>query len=49
MANAGQASSGIQAVAPLSVAFTDKTRRQVMHLDRNGTVTVIAGTGGAGN
>ena len=44
MANAGQASSGIQAVAPLSdgkVAFTDQTRRQVMHLDRNGTVTVM--------
>ena len=52
MANAGQASSGIQAVAPLSdgkVAFTDQTRRQVMHLDRNGTVTVIAGTGEEGN
>lgn len=48
MASAGQARSGIQAVAPLSdgkVAFTDQTRRQVMHLDRNGTVTVIAGTG----
>ena len=52
MANAGQGSSGIQAVAPLSdgkVAFTDQTRRQVMHLDRNGTVTVIAGTGEEGN
>lgn len=52
MANAGQASSGIQAVAPLSdgkVAFTDQTRRQVMHLDRNGTVTVIAGTREEGN
>ena len=52
MADAGQASSGIQAVAPLSdgkVAFTDQTRRQVMHLDRNGTVTVIAGTGEEGN
>ena len=52
MADAGQASSGIQAVSPLSdgkVAFTDQTRRQVMHLDRNGTVTVIAGTGEEGN
>jgi len=52
MANAGQASSGLQAVAPLSdgkVAFTDQTRRQVMHLDRNGTVTVIAGTREEGN
>ena len=52
MADAGQASSGIQAVAPLSdgkVAFTDQTRRQVMHLDRNGTVTVIAGTREEGN
>ena len=39
MADAGQASSGIQAVAPLSdgkVAFTDQARRQVVHLDRNG-------------
>ena len=48
MADAGQASSGIQAVAPLSdgkVAFTDQTRRRVMRLERNGTVTVIAGTG----
>ena len=47
MADAGQASSGIQAVVPLSdgkVAFTDQTRRQVMYLDRNDTVTVIAGT-----
>lgn len=52
MANAGQASSGIQAVAPLSdgkAAFTNQTRRQVMHLDRNGTVRVIAGTGEEGN
>ena len=52
MADAGQASSGIQAVAPLSdgkVAFTDQTKRQVLHLDRNGTVTVIAGTGEEGN
>ena len=52
VANAGQANSGIQAVAPLSdgkVAFTDQTRHQVMHLDRNGTVTVIAGTGEEGN
>ena len=52
MADAGQASSGIQAVAPLSdgkVAFTDQTRRQVMYLDRNGTVTVIAGIREEGN
>ena len=52
IADAGQASSGIQAVAPLSdgkVTFTDQTTRQVMHLDRNGTVTVIAGTGEEGN
>ena len=46
-ANAGQPSSRIQAVAPLSDG--DQTRRQVMHLDRNGTVTVIAGTGEEGN
>ena len=52
MADAGQASSGIQVVAPLSdgkVAFTDQTRRQVIHLDRNGSVTVIAGTREEGN
>ena len=52
MAKVWQASSGIQAVVPLSdgkVAFTDQTRRQVMHLDRNGTFTVNAGTGEEGN
>ena len=52
MANAVQASSAIQAAAPLSdvkVAFTDQTRPQVMHLDRNVSVTVTAGTGEEGN
>ena len=52
MADAGHASSSILAVAPLSdgkVAFTDQTRCQVMHLDRNGTVTVIAGAREEGN
>ena len=52
MADAGQASCSILAVAPLSdgkVAFTGQTRLQVMHLDRNGTVTVIAGTREEGN
>ena len=53
MQGPGQACSGIQAVAPLSdgkVAFTDQTRRHcVMHLDRNGPVTVIAGTREEGN
>lgn len=52
MADAGQASSRIQAVAPLSdgkIAFTNQTRHQVTHLDRDGTVTVIAGNGEEGN
>ena len=52
MADAGKARSGIQAVAPLSdskVAFTDQTRCQVVHLDRNSIITVIAGTGEEGN
>ena len=42
------ASSGIQAVAPLSegkVAFTDQTNRCVKQLGRNGSVMIIAGTG----